>query len=97
MSASCSLCKQSSATAIETFCNVNIVRIKASVSIVELDVNVIYINVTSCTSPCSSDNLVRKLSCANNKQPLKRVFTSAHCNLQFFLYIESSTLTGTTP
>lgn len=41
MSASCSLCKQSSATAIETFCNVNISTISASVSIVELYVNVI--------------------------------------------------------
>lgn len=58
MSASCSLCKQSSATAIETFCNVNISTISASVSIVELYVNVIYINVTSCTSPCSSETIL---------------------------------------
>jgi hypothetical protein len=75
-----------------TFCNVNISRISASVSIVEFvsdmhKCNTLYEHLQLRNS------LVNWLFFANNQQPFKDVFTPADCILWLFLY-RSLTSTG---
>lgn len=77
-----------------TFCNVNISRISASVSIVELYVIYLHKCNTLYKRLQLRNNLVIRLFFAGNQQPFKGVFTTADCILQGFFLYRSLTFTG---